>query len=119
MIYSYAQHASGEFSVDVVPGTKHCGINDSRGQFKYQVDIEYTKSALDANQFLLDNTDFQRYFQALAPLDVSCEAFATRCADHFAECLAPRIDSVRRIAVRIYPFGDVFVEAILTNEVTR
>lgn len=118
MTYTYAQHASGEFSVDVMPGTKHCGINDNRGQFRYQVDIDYTGSALDETGFLLDNTDFQRYFQALEPLSISCELFARRCAQHFADCLQSRIDSVRRVAVRIYPFGDVYVESIITNEVT-
>ncbi len=115
MTRRFHQHASGEFSVDVVAGTKHCGLNDSRGQFRYQVDISYSDGALDSDNFLLDNTDFQRYFQSLPPISMSCEMFAQVSAEHFMSDLADRSDKVTRVSVRIYPFGDVYVESELVK----
>jgi hypothetical protein len=116
MTRTYHQHASGEFSVDVIAGMKHYGLNDKRGQFRYQVDIDYTFGALDSNNFLLDNTDFQRYFQTLPPVSVSCERLAEMSADHFLSDLADRAENVKRVSVRIYPFGDVYVESEITLE---
>jgi hypothetical protein len=117
MTYTYHQHASGEFTINVVKGTKHCGINDDRCKFRYQVDIDYTQGALDSNDFLLDNLDFAEYFASLGPVTVSCERVATNAAQHFIADLQSRINTVTRAAVRIYPFGDVYVESIITNGV--
>jgi hypothetical protein len=117
MTYTYHQHSSGEFTINVVARTKHCGINDARCSFKYRVDIDYSSSAaLDSNDFLLDNLDFADYFAGLGPVTVSCERLATNAAEHFITALQSRIATVTRVAVRIYPFGDTYVESIITNE---
>jgi hypothetical protein len=116
MTYTYHQHASDDFTINVVPGTKHCGINDAQCKLKYMVDIDYTSDALDSNGFLLDNLDFRAYFASLGPVTISCELLARACAQHFMGELHERIGSVTRVAVRIYPFGDTYVESIITNE---
>jgi hypothetical protein len=111
---SWNQHASGEFSVDIVAGTKHCGLDDSRGHFRYEVNLCYTGDALDSNRFLLDNTDFQRYFQGLGPIGISCEEVARGACQHFQASLGERSSECTRVAVKIYPFGDVYVEHVLS-----
>jgi len=114
--YTYHQHSSDDFTINVVPGTKHCGINDERCKLRYMVDIDYTSDALDSNGFLLDNLDFRTYFASLGPVTISCELLARSVARHYLDELHTRIGSVTRVAVRIYPFGDTYVESIITND---
>lgn len=109
MTRTYHQHAAGTFSVNVLAGTPHCGLDDQAAQFRYVVDIAYADGALDHNGFLLDNTDFQRYFDALQPVGISCERLADAVSAHFFAVLADR--HVRSIVVRINPFGDVYVQS--------
>ena len=110
---SYRQHASGSFSAELVPGSAHCGLSfgSGTGHFKYTVDLEYSGDlALDAQGFLLDNLVFQTYFQGIAPIAVSCEVLARRCANDFKKMLGERVAHACVVAVAIYPFDDVFVE---------
>lgn len=118
MIRTYHQHASDSFKVEVIPGTHHCGIDDTHSTFRFSVDIDYTANALDENDFLLDNTYFRQYFNSLGPVCVSCERLASNSVDHLLSGLASRINDVVRVAVRIYPFGDVYVESIATTGVS-
>ena len=110
---SFLQHAHGEFSATLVPGTAHCGLSYGAGigNFKYTVEIEYiSDEALDHNGFLLDNLTFQDYFQHLEPINVSCEILARRCANDFKKMVGTRTAYVCAVRVAIYPFGDVFVQ---------
>lgn len=112
---SYTQHSSGDFSVDVIPGTPHCGIDANRANLRYMVDLTFTLNPLDHNGFLFDNTDFQYYFQHIPPVDYSCEVLAQRSAEHFMA------DSrVQSAVVRIYPFADTYVSAsvVRTTDIT-
>jgi hypothetical protein len=104
------QHSSGTFSVPIIPTTKHCGIDDSTGVFRYQVDIVYrSESALDQDRFLLDNLTFRRYFCSLPPVDCSCEELTLRAREHFRNALSDRLQHVEAISVRVYPFEDTYV----------
>jgi hypothetical protein len=108
----FKQHASSDFVCTIVKGTPHCGKDENTGHFRYCVDIVYTSpAALDANRFLLDNLDFQTYFDGLHDIEVSCEQLAIDACRHFEEKLGDRIRFVSYIDVKIYPFGEVFVEA--------
>lgn len=106
MEVTYTQHAAGNFSVDVVPGTPHCGVDNRNVNLRFDVSLEFGVNPLDHNGFLLDNTDFQRYFQDLPPVDYSCETMARQSAEHFM--LDSRVTSA---VVRIYPFGETYVSA--------
>lgn len=59
---AFHQHASDSFTVQVIPGTEHCGIDDTHSTFRFAVDIDYDESALDSHDFLIDNTYFRQYF---------------------------------------------------------
>lgn len=113
MMRRFYQRAEGSFSVDVVFGTPHCGIDHDRGNFRYEVEIEYTPGALDSNGFLLDNTYFRGYFGSLGPVTVSCELLAQQCAEHILESLGDRRDHVIGASVKIFPFDGVHVEAMI------
>lgn len=107
---TYHQHASGDFITEIVPGTNHCGIDERRGHFKFCVDINYLDGALDSHGFLLDNLAFQEYFDSLGPISLSCEQLSQNACNYFLSQLGDRIRFVTSINVRVYPFGDVFVE---------
>lgn len=108
----FRQHAAGDFTCRVVPGTPHCGKDEGTGHFRYCVDVTYhNKAALDDNGFLLDNLDFQRWFDGLGPVSISCEALAIEACKHFEARLGDRLKYVDLLDVKIYPFGDVYVEA--------
>lgn len=106
------QHASGKFSCDVVPGTPHCGKDENRGHFRYCVDVVYSShEALDDRGFLLDNLDFKHYFDGVTRVSVSCEQLAMDACRYFTRKLEGRLKHVVSIDVKIYPFGDVYVES--------
>lgn len=79
----FIQHATGHFQV-AVGGKWHCGPdNSSPKQLAYEIKIEYPDSALDSHGFLLDNLEFQKYFDSIQYTEDSCELMAWRAADHF------------------------------------
>lgn len=111
----FAQHAAGDFVVKTVPATSHCGRTSGNGHFRYCVDINYhSDAALDEHGFLLDNLDFQDYFDSLSDVKISCERMAQEAVNYFIGKLGPRISHAASIAVRIYPFGEVYVESRVT-----
>lgn len=116
---TYHQHAAGEFEVDVVPGTPHCGVDQRRGHFRYVVDIIYHDGALDSNGFLLDNTSFRQYFDSLGPVSISCEQLARRSCEELIAQLGERKRYVMSASVSIVPFGEVYVEALESDEETQ
>ncbi|SRR6266849_8454518 len=109
----FKQHAAGTFSPSIVAGTSHCGLNDSVGTFRYDVEICYRGGSeiLDANGFLLDNLSFEGYFASLSDITVSCEQLALNACEHFERALESRLQHVKSISVKLYPFGEVYVEA--------
>lgn len=114
---AYTQHAEGSFHCTLVPGTNHCGIDDTDATFKYAVDIEYTsRDALDDKGFLLDNLTFRSYFNSLGAVRISCEEVAHAACEYFKGLLAPRMKFVASIRVRIFPFEGVWVESCINAE---
>jgi hypothetical protein len=111
------QHAEGEFRAHVLPGTPHCGLDDSSGHFKYEVLLEFHGEPLDDNGFLLDNTAFQGYFDSLPAIGISCEELADQACLAFVSLLGDRAAYLKDCTVKIYPFidipaqADTFVEA--------
>lgn len=120
-VTNFSQQAKGEFQVEVVKGTHHCGVDDRRGQFKYEVTVLFHANPLNEYGFLLDNTDFQHYFQNLGPVDISCELLAERSANDFLNLLKGREHLVKSLQVKIYPFGEVYVgaEVVLTDTASK
>lgn len=94
---AFRQVAEGYFVIDV-HGLNHCGPNhDSPKRFKYEVEVVAPDSALSAQGFLLDNLEFDHYFNTLESTELSCEALARQCALHFTNLI-----NYERIAVGIY-----------------
>jgi hypothetical protein len=113
LITTFGQHASGEFTCQTVPGTPHCGKIDGPATFSYTVDIPFSRGCdvLDAAGFLLDNLDFQRYFDNLPPIAISCENLAKQAASYFCYALGDRAVMIDYVSVRIHPFAGVWTEA--------
>jgi hypothetical protein len=112
LITTYSQHAEGTFKARTIAGTPHCGRIDGDATFAYTVDIPFRLGCdvLDTSGFLLDNLDFQNYFDSLPAISVSCEQLARQAAHHFCLALGDRASMVEYISVRIHPFAGVWVE---------
>lgn len=92
----FHQRATGNFCVPVVTGTPHCGVDDSLCRMDYRLTIAWRGRPLDENGFLLDNTWFRDFFNALAdsPCTISCELLARRLATEILSAANGRAHSV-------------------------
>ncbi len=79
----YIQRAQGKFTADVT-GPFHCGLDKSPQTFTYKVEVRWPDSALDEHGFLLDNLEFQRFFDSIGHFTESCELLARRCEQELA-----------------------------------
>ncbi len=78
----FIQHATGQFRLNV-GGEWHCGDGPEPKILTFDVKIEYPDTALNSHGFLIDNLEFQRYFDTIQYSEKSCELLAWQAADHF------------------------------------
>jgi hypothetical protein len=113
----FHQRAHGTFTAPVVPGTPHCGIDDtSLCNCAYRIELVYDDNALDSDGFLLDNTAFRQYFNDLCqtPVSISCENLCRKIA---ADLCVLCSDRAKRVRVALAPFAGV--EVAYTHRPTR
>ncbi len=87
----FKQHATGSFSVEV-GGDWHCGPDHTSPKLlTYDIVIEYHGADLDKHGFLIDNTEFKKYFDSIHYTESSCELMCKAAADHFCEIANHRL----------------------------
>ena len=85
---TYAQHALGTFIVEL-EGPNHCGpVGESPREFNYEVYAQFLDCSLDSRGMLIDNLDFQRYFDSIGSTRLSCELLARQSAEYFVSLQA-------------------------------
>ena len=119
MVKAYTQQATGlSFWATVVPGTPHCGIDQSKLTCKVSVSIEYPDGfkALDGNGFLLDNTWFRDYFKTLNGIrvNVSCEQLAQDICTQICRAIGTRRATVH---LTLSPFDGVSIQASMDHNI--
>lgn len=105
----------GEFTAYLVPGTSHCGIGDGLTKtFSYDAWVCLEDGGLDDRGFVIDNSEFKKFFDRQTRLDISCEALCKAAATHFFKVAAvsqERKNFVSEVCVQIWGLpGEAYAE---------
>src|SRR5579863_1463401 len=111
---AFNQFAQGKFTIDVT-GPYHCGPDHTTPKtFDFEVALRYHEDALDERGFLIDNTHFRQYFNALGTTDLSCERLVRKASQDFYGLVQDRCLEIR-VAIWAIPNG-ARVEHVLVPE---
>jgi hypothetical protein len=105
----------GEFTAYLVPGTPHCGIGEGKTKtFTYDAWVCLDDNGLDSRGFVIDNSEFKKYFDGISRLDISCETLCKQAATHLYKMAAvtkPRKKYVTEVCVQIWGLpGEAYAE---------
>lgn len=98
----FIQRAKGKCNLPVC-GDNHCGIQKDYVSLKYNIVIKCNLEALDDKGFLIDNVEFQKWFEWAESVswEESCEEICKIVHDAFCRRLEDRLQYVVSIKVTL------------------
>jgi hypothetical protein len=92
------------FEATLAPGTPHCGMGDGQTKkFNYEAWVTIDDDGLDDDGFVIDNKEFQEYFEQQRVLRHSCEMVCRDAARHFFKRASGRgRQHIHEVCVRIW-----------------